>query len=563
MFSLSKILQNLVLGIGVSACAACVTTEHLYADPSASTLFYTLTGEIALARGEPRVAALQYSTAVADGADLDVVQRATAVADQALQPTLASTNAARWLRLDPLALEARRAAARAALALDRIEQSAAQYRFILANSPKGADAEFEALQADLDADANLFGSRRLADLLAAGYPESAAALRVRGFAAMRADDPQAAVSSFEQALVHMQGNPDGRRELQQALWRAQISAGDVEAPLFASQTALTKDATLENRLDHALLLLAAHRRADALEELEPLTKKSDTAPPALRLMGLIEFQDGNFEAASQRFSALMTSGRYFDDAFYYLGLIAERHDDLEAALRLYAQVRSGENVVSALVRASSILHAHGAAAQADELFDRLQQEEAARAPQIIAARAKMYSDAGDVPQAMETLNAAVQEFPDNIDLRFALAATYEEQGRVPAALRALRAIVRVRPNDPAGWNALGFTLADHGKDLARARQLIERAYAVAPKNSAILDSMGWVLYRQGQPGEALRYLTEAYDDEREGDIAAHLGEVLWQLGERNRAEKIWTEASLVNFNNRSIKSTRQRLQAGQ
>jgi Tfp pilus assembly protein PilF len=110
-------------------------------------------------------------------------------------------------------------------------------------------------------------------------------------------------------------------------------------------------------------------------------------------------------------------------------------------------------------------------------------------------------------------------------------------------------------------NAYGYTLADHHRELAYARKLIERAYAEAPKNAAILDSLGWVLYRQGHSEQALPPLKAAYADDRGGDIGAHLGEVLWQLGQRDEAERIWTEASEADSDNRLLNATRQRLHA--
>ncbi|HMH87733.1 MAG TPA: tetratricopeptide repeat protein, partial [Steroidobacteraceae bacterium] len=113
----------------------------------------------------------------------------------------------------------------------------------------------------------------------------------------------------------------------------------------------------------------------------------------------------------------------------------------------------------------------------------------------------------------------------------------------------------------AALNALGFTLADHTKELSRARKLIERAHAAAPKNAAILDSLGWVLFRQGRGGEALPYLTAAYSYDHDGDIAAHLGEVLWQLGRQDEAQRIWAEASALDADNHLLKSTRHRLTA--
>ena len=106
-----------------------------------------------------------------------------------MQPTLGQDNAARWSRIDPKSLDAQRAAARAALALHKIDEAATHYRSVLVNSPLGTDAEFAALETELGGNDNIFGSRQLADRLAVILSASAAALRVQGFAALRADDP--------------------------------------------------------------------------------------------------------------------------------------------------------------------------------------------------------------------------------------------------------------------------------------------------------------------------------------------------------------------------------------
>jgi tetratricopeptide (TPR) repeat protein len=244
-----------------------------------------------------------------------------------------------------------------------------------------------------------------------------------------------------------------------------------------------------------------------------------------------------------------------------LGLIAERHEDLERALRLYAQVQSGDNAVAALLRAATILRAHGAAPAAEELLDQLVDEEPRRAPEILVARAHIYSDAGDMPQAIAVLEQAQLEYPDSMELRYALASMSESQGKVATALQVLKEVTELRPADPAALNAYGYTLADNNRQLKVARQLIEQAYAAAPKNVAILDSLGWVLFRQGHGEEALTYLNAAYADGRDGDIAAHLGEVLWRLGRRTDAERIWSEASRTDSDNHLLKATQLRLHA--
>jgi tetratricopeptide (TPR) repeat protein len=292
-----------------------------------------------------------------------------------------------------------------------------------------------------------------------------------------------------------------------------------------------------------------------------LAAAPESKAAALRLLALLEFQDGHMEAAAARFKQVLRAGKFTDDAFYYLAVIADRNSDSERALQLYSQVKHGENMFAALLRATALLNQHGAPNAAEELLDRLTEDEPQRVPEIVNARARMYADAGELPRASEVLRKAVAEYPDNVELRYARASIYEDQGNIDQALRELSQVLKSRPDDPAALNALGFTLADHSKELRRARRLIERAHSAAPRNAAILDSLGWVLYRQGHVDEALPYLSAAYADDRGGDIAAHLGEVLWRRGRREDAQRIWSEASIIDADNKLLKSTRQRLQA--
>jgi tetratricopeptide (TPR) repeat protein len=554
--------------LGLTACAACTGMHLKPEDAPAPQSFYTVTAEIALARHHPRVAALQYAAATENDADEGMLQRASQVAADCLQPTVAEQVAARWIKVDPKSVEAHRAAARAALALYKIDQATAHYHFVLINSAIGTDAEMAALETELGSSDNVYGARQVADRLAGLFPPSLGLLRVQGATALRAEDPAAAVVTLTAALTlpaetGHDGDQAAHRELSQTLARARILSGDIEGPLAEARTTVEHEGSPANRLDYSLLLMAAQRDDAAVQQLEILGKNAEYAPVALRLLGLIEFQRGHLEAATARFAELLQTDKYLDDAFYYLGLIADRGDDPEHALRLYAQVQSGENALPALLRAAKLLQTHGAAAASEELLDRLVEDEPLRAPEILAARARIYSDANDFPRAIAVLEQGIIDYPDNVDLRYAMASTNEDSGQVPAALRELTQLMKARPDDPAALNALGYTLADHSRDLARARKLIERAYAESPKNAAILDSLGWVLFREGHALEAENYLRVAYDDDRGGDIAAHLGEVLWQLGKPAEAERIWAAAGAVDRENRLLKETRHRLNASE
>jgi tetratricopeptide (TPR) repeat protein len=551
------------LGFGLLACTACagLRGQSRAAPPPQS--FYTVTAELALVRHEPRVAAVQYAAAAAHESDPALFARATEVGTEALQPTLVEGIAERWMQLDPKSLEARRAGGQAALALYRVDEAAADYRFILMNSPGGLETEFAEVETDLEATENNFGAREVADRLAGYFPKSPAALRLQGLSALRADDPAAAVRALSSALALMpEGAGDaqnGRHDLSLTLARAKILAGDVDGPLTQARALLSQEKNSVHRFDYAILLMTALQQTEAEQQLDIVARDKDFEPVAVRLVGLIEFGQGHLDAAAARFTQLVKAGKFLDDAFYYLALIADRNEDPEKALRLYAQVQKGENVVSALLRAAALLQKHNAQNAAGELLDRLLEDEPQRAPEILTARARMYNESHEAPKAFAVLDEAIGNYPDIVDLRYAVASMYEDQGEVGSALRELNRIVKLRPTDPAALNALGFTLADHHKQLSQARKLIERAHAAAPKNAAILDSMGWVNFRQGRAADALPYLTEAYADDRSADIAAHLGEVLWQLGQHDKAENIWAEAALMDADNHLLKSTRKRL----
>ena len=581
VFSISIPVKT-VSCLGLLVLAGCAGLGRAKDQAPPPTEFYTVTAEIALARGEPRVAALQYASAAARDSDPKLLQRAAEVTAETLQPSLTAKVAQRWIGVEPKSLDAQRAAARAALELYRIDDAATHYRAVVTNTPSGVEAAFADVESDLTGDDNIFGARALADRLAAAFPGSVAAMRMQGLAALRADDPAAAVLALTHALNSTAPNSAGtggaaggesgahddaaaaaRRELAQTLLRARIMAGDVEEPLAQARAQIGGDDSASNRLEYAVLLMTAQRDAAAAEQLEILAASPTSKPAALRLLGLLEFQQGHFEAADARFQQVLRTSQFLDDAFYYLAVIADRNSDSERALRLYSQVQHGDNVLPALLRAAAILYMHGAPAAADELLDRLGEDEPQRAPEIINTRARIYADSGELPKAHDVLQKGLDEYPDSVELRYARASVYEDEGKIKEALQELALVLKARPEDPAAMNALGFTLADHSKSLAKARRLIERAHTAAPKNAAILDSLGWVLFRQGHDAEALPYLRAAYNDDRGGDIAAHLGEVLWQQGKRDEAQHIWSEASIVDADNKLLKTTRQRLQAEQ
>ena len=162
--------------------------------------------------------------------------------------------------------------------------------------------------------------------------------------------------------------------------------------------------------------------------------------------------------------------------------------------------------------------------------------------------------------AYDMLAETVARNPTDSELLYEQAMSAEKLGRLPEMERLLRQAIAAKPDFHHAYNALGYSLADRNVRLVEARELIRKALELAPGDPFITDSMGWVEFRLGNKAEALRLLEKAFADRPDAEIAAHLGEVLWSLGQQPRALQIWREGLAINRDNETLKSTLERLQ---
>jgi Flp pilus assembly protein TadD len=120
--------------------------------------------------------------------------------------------------------------------------------------------------------------------------------------------------------------------------------------------------------------------------------------------------------------------------------------------------------------------------------------------------------------------------------------------------------MQLKPEDPHAYNALGYTFADRNQRLPEARELIDKALRLAPEDAHIIDSLGWVYFRMGNFAKARELLERAFALRPEAEIGAHLGEVLWAMGERDAARRIWRQVRADEPDNETLSATLARLQ---
>lgn len=140
------------------------------------------------------------------------------------------------------------------------------------------------------------------------------------------------------------------------------------------------------------------------------------------------------------------------------------------------------------------------------------------------------------------------------------ALVYEQLGRYDRAIADLRQYLAWNPNSATGMNALGYTMltAPGASNIDEAFRLIQAAYHLEPESAAINDSMGWAYYKKGDAQAALPYLQYALEQYPDAEVAAHLGEVLWQLGEREKAKTVWQQGLGMEGNRAVLQKTMQR-----
>jgi len=238
-----------------------------------------------------------------------------------------------------------------------------------------------------------------------------------------------------------------------------------------------------------------------------------------------------------------------------LGQIAEYLKRPQQALDWYQGVGEGEQKVEARLRAANTLYALG---RKQDAFDRVHALQADASVDEPARRdaylleAELRQKEGDDAGELDALARGLAAYPDDTNLLYARGLAWERRDRIDRAEADLRRVLVTDPTNTAALNALGYTLADRTERYKEALELIDRARAAEPDEPAIIDSYGWVLYRLGRKDEALVQLRRAYTLMKDPEIAAHLGQLLWERGQHDEARRYFDEARKLDPQNRSL-----------
>jgi tetratricopeptide (TPR) repeat protein len=488
--------------------------------------------------------------------DPRIARRATEIALYARMNNAAIEAATIWHETDPSSTRALQALAGMLVSVGRYDEALPRLKELLAGTPSDTASGFTQLTRTLAGAQDKLAALRLTQSLAADYPQLPEAHYAVARVAVSAGDDRTALEAVRTAR---QLRPDWEAAVLLEAQIVQKTSVDQASALLGDYVQKYPPAR-EARLAYARTLVAQKRYKEARGEFEKLMTAMPESTDMAFAVALLSIQLKDYDSAEKYLRNLLASPyRDKDGVRIYLGQVAEERKDFAGALKWYGQVGEGEQYVQAQIRYAQVLAKQG---KIDDARAHLQQAAAKSADQrvqLVLAEAQILRDANQPKAAFDLVGQALDRVPNNPDLLYDYAMLAEKIERPDILESSLRKLIEIRPEHAHAYNALGYSLADRNERLPEAQELIEKALKLAPDDSFIIDSMGWVLYRRGKLKDSLTYLRRAYAGRPDPEIAAHLGEVLWALGEHSEAERVWGDARKESPDNDTLANTIKRL----
>ncbi|MFZ6769168.1 tetratricopeptide repeat protein [Undibacterium sp. Di26W] len=324
------------------------------------------------------------------------------------------------------------------------------------------------------------------------------------------------------------------------------------------------------RLAYASILIDLKQLDKATREFEQIARDRPDDNNATYTLGVLAMERNQPAEAEKYFVQYLKTlearpGEERDptNALVNLARIAGERKDYKAAQDWLSQVESfeGRNTAwfNVQMRRAFLYAKEGKLDEARQFVHSVKASNEAEQTQLVQTEAQLLRDAGQPDQAKAILQEGIQQQPNNPDLLYDFAMLAEAQKDINGMETSLRKVIELAPNSQHAYNALGYSLADRNIRLDEASTLIEKANQLAPDDPFILDSLGWVKFRLTKYEEAEQALRRAYELRPDAEIAVHLGELLWTMGQKDNAKKIWRDAQQKDPDNQTLKSTLDRL----
>ena len=531
------------------------TPEVEYRPIPAATMYSLLIAEMAGQRQRYDVSLFHYLDQARKTRDPNVAERALRIAQYVGAGNFAAEASAIWLEVEPNDPGAVQAAAQVALGQKRYEESLDLYvrLFEMTGVP-----QFDFFAAATVVSENDIRLQQLARLesLTQTYPKEGNIYYARAILEQSLSRTDVAVAHIDVALKH---SPE---LLPAAIQKARIliiakridEANDWLDDLHDEHPDNKQIALLRART-----MLEAERIKDARDAFIEINHRFPNDPQIMLSLALLEKELGNADGARKLLNDLLTSEQNVNEAHYYLADMAATEENTDLALSHFRQVGESREFLPAQLAAARLLEdtqdtdaAIAYINERSEAFPKYKTE-------LIRIETELLIRAERQEDAIQSLTVALEASPDNANLLYTRAMLAERMGDLAKLESDLRHLLSKHPDHAEALNALGYSLANKTNRFDEAEPLIEKALSLQPDNPAMIDSLGWLYFREGRINEAGPLLLDAWNKMKDHEIAAHLGEWYWATDDQDMAVEVWKEGLKLQPDSAIINETLERL----
>ncbi len=303
----------------------------------------------------------------------------------------------------------------------------------------------------------------------------------------------------------------------------------------------------------ARLEVKASRYQDAVMRYQKILQAEPNAYTSRLSLALIQIEQGKFKEAEENLLKVFGQKGYSNVVNYYLGVLNQEMGRQDRALEYYNQVDlNSPYAIDAQLSQAEIYFAKDQMNKALELLNAIQPQQPRDRLKILRAQAVFYSASGQKEQAVKVYGAILSLMPNNVAALMNQAMLFYDLNRMQAYVANLKRVIEINPDETDALNALGYYYADSNQNLSEAEVLLQRAYQLEPESYYILDSIGWLYFRQGQYERAKNYLEKALSIQMDDEVLMHLIQTLWALGEQDEARQLWQKNHKTFLQNEAL-----------
>ncbi|MDP8239296.1 MAG: tetratricopeptide repeat protein [Candidatus Hatepunaea meridiana] len=293
----------------------------------------------------------------------------------------------------------------------------------------------------------------------------------------------------------------------------------------------------------AAILPSINRNDEALQAYQEYIARFGADIEIYQEIGLIHLSRNDAAAAETTFQRIVELDTSQHKVFFMLGRFAVNKDDWLVAERYFKKAIELDSMdVRYWINLILVLD------EQDKNEEELIVIDAAinRFPDIALLydlRCDAFQHQGNFVEALDAIKKSISLDSTRFSPYLARGYIHHRLTQWDEGADAYERALEIRPDYPVALNNYAYMLSEQNHRLEDAMNMVDRAIEQSPDNPSYVDTKAWILYRQGQPKEALKLVKKAMkDSDDSAELQEHIGFIYQALGKNNKAKKAWQKA---------------------